>query len=154
MSYRDFSPGANDGYVKLLTGTGRPLQIITSITQAEEYQGDDLWLVKDWDEVPGETPDRVGFLQIGWGSCSGCDALEDAQDVYRRYDPAVEGDRERVVEAQLHELRTKLVNDVKWFPTLRDLLDWYEERDWRAASYIDKDAVDMFRNIIEEHLNV
>jgi hypothetical protein len=154
VSYGDFAPGANDGYVELLTGTGRPLQIIASLTQ-DSYQGDDLWLVKDSDEAES----RVGFLQIGWGSCSGCDALADARGYYYDFDtPEHDLDDEDRIErdkalVRMDALRTQLLNDVKWFPTLHELLDWYEGRDWDALTYLDEDAVGMFRILIEEQLD-
>lgn len=157
MSWGSFTPGANSGYTELLTRKG-PLQIIASITE-DNYQGDDLWLVKDWGEDPGQTPDRVGFLQIGWGSCSGCDALEDARG-YGYYDldtPEHELDEEDIKDrretlSKMSALRDALVNDVKWFPTLGELLGWYGSRDWEGSSHIDSVAVEQFRGMIETHL--
>jgi len=81
----------------------------------DDYQGDSFYLLKD---VEG----RYGFLNFGWGSCSGCDAYQGAQD---------EGGN------ALEELRDELWESVNWFDSLEDLrvylldnnkLNWYGYR--------------------------
>lgn len=54
-----------------------------------EYQGDSYALLRDGA--------RVGFLVFGWGSCSGCDALQDCDSV-----------------AELEVLRGTLLASVRW----------------------------------------
>jgi hypothetical protein len=72
----------------------------------DDYQGDSHYLLKD-----GE---RWGYLVFGWGSCSGCDALE-----------ACYGKREEV-----ESLRDDLRDGIKWFDSLPALADYFGEKDW------------------------
>lgn len=81
----------------------------------DDYQGDSFYLLKD-------AEGRYGFLNFGWGSCSGCDAYQDAE---------VEGGN------ALEVLRDELWESVNWFDSLEDLrvylldnnkLNWYGYR--------------------------
>jgi hypothetical protein len=93
------------------------------------YQGDLLFVVKDGD--------RTGAVVVGYGSCSGCDALEDA-DKFEDWDkpaPDVIAGNER-----MQELAWSIRRDVKWGTAteLRAALDndleWYRhEDDFTAA---------------------
>lgn len=60
-----------------------------------------------------------GYLCFGWGSCSGCDALQSA--LYNR--------RERNSYSEFKELRTKLCDQVVWKPK-EELLEWIKSVDW------------------------
>jgi hypothetical protein len=62
------------------------------------YQGDIVYLVEDENKNPG-------ILIIGYGSCSGCDALEAAMP----YKVEVESDLEDVIS-----LRDSLKNNIVW----------------------------------------
>jgi hypothetical protein len=68
------------------------------------YQGDSRLIFKDGD--------RYGLLIFGWGSCSGCDALQ-ACDSYE----------------EIEELRQKLHNEIIW-DTKEGLLKYIKEKDW------------------------
>lgn len=60
-----------------------------------------------------EKDGKYGFLIFGWGSCSGCDALqscETMQDVQNIFD--------------------SLVHNVKWFNSLEELKKYFKEKDW------------------------
>lgn len=76
------------------------------------YQGDYFYIFHD-----PET-DLYGFVTVGYGSCSGCDALL-----------AAEGDYE-----QLAELRQAIFDTILW-GTARQVVDYLEakdeENDWR-----------------------
>jgi hypothetical protein len=82
----------------------------TILLQVDEgdYQGDSLLILKASDG-------RYGYLEFGWGSCSGCDALQGCstwQDV--------------------ESLRQHLQDSVLWFPTAGELLRNLKDRDWQT----------------------
>jgi len=72
-----------------------------------DYQGDSRLLLTDGF--------RFGLLFFGWGSCSGCDALQSAQD-----------DGERA----LRELRDDLANKTHWEDNAAALAAYIEGKDW------------------------
>lgn len=72
----------------------------------KDYQGDTRVILKRGDEY--------GLLIFGWGSCSGCDALQ-ACDTYQ----------------DIENLRTGLESDIKWMPA-KDLLAYLETHDWKG----------------------
>jgi hypothetical protein len=61
---------------------------------------------------------RYGFLNFGWGSCSGCDALQ-ACDSYEDVD----------------QLISELKNDIKWFNTLAEAQAYIANDEEREGSY-------------------
>jgi hypothetical protein len=72
----------------------------------EDYQGDSRYIFKDKNK-------GWGFLIFGWGSCSGCDALQACRS-----------------KEEVYELRDQLHHDIKWYETADELLTFIEERDW------------------------
>lgn len=73
----------------------------------ENYQGDTrVLLLKDG---------RFGYLEIGWGSCSGCDALQGCGSW-----------------GQLQELIDAITASVRWFDSKQDALDWFKQHDWEG----------------------
>ncbi len=58
---------------------------------------------------------HIGYLNFGWGSCSGCDALQ-ACDTWE----AVEG------------LRENLSSGIQWFPAPAAALKFFEGHDWEG----------------------
>jgi hypothetical protein len=72
-----------------------------------DYQGDSRVLYK-----AGEA---YGWLQFGWGSCSGCDWLQGCS--------SWEG---------VQELADSLENDVQWFGSAFDALAFFREHDWEG----------------------
>lgn len=72
---------------------------IVSYTFAGQYQGDAVFIVKE--------NDKYGWLVFGYGSCSGCDALE-GSNTYE----------------ELEELRQNLYNSIRWFDTKAALYDF------------------------------
>lgn len=70
----------------------------------KDYQGDTRVILKRGDEY--------GLLIFGWGSCSGCDALQ-ACDTYQ----------------DIENLRARLESVIKWM-TAKDLLAYIETHDW------------------------
>lgn len=75
----------------------------------DDYQGDSRVLYQDGD--------RIGYLQFGWGSCSGCDALQACSTI-----------------DEVQDLMDSLQNRVKWFEDKTTALDWFRTHDW-AGDY-------------------
>lgn len=72
----------------------------------DDYQGDSRVLFKNKKE-------EYGYLIFGWGSCSGCDALQ-ASSSYN----------------DLEELQQKLFEDIKWFYSLEEIQGYFKQKDW------------------------
>jgi len=72
------------------------------------YQGDYHVLVTDGS--------RFGYMDIAYGSCSGCDALQ-----------ACENSLE-----DLTDLRDRAINGIHWELTKTQLLNWFSNRDWEV----------------------
>jgi len=70
-----------------------------------DYQGDSRYILKDGD--------RYGMLIFGWGSCSGCDALQACESF-----------------KEIEELRDSLVNSILWYDSKQELHDFIRDRDW------------------------
>lgn len=71
------------------------------------YQGDSRVLY--------EKDGKYGWLQFGWGSCSGCDALQACGNIE---------------EAQ--KLMDELYESIKWFDNAKEALDFFEKHDWKG----------------------
>ena len=76
-------------YRPLLESIGH--EILVQVDE-ENYQGDSYLLFRREDGA-------YGFLEFGWGSCSGCDALQATQSV-----------------KEIEELRDRLVASISWHP--------------------------------------
>lgn len=70
-----------------------------------EYRGDTRYLLKN--------ESKFGLLIIGWGSCSGCDALQATNTIQ-----------------ELAELMQSIENDVKWFDSFEELRSYVKNKDW------------------------
>lgn len=109
----DCEYGMNCNYSTLLSHFGKVL--------LEEnygsYQGDTLAIIKD--------KGKLGFLNFGWGSCSGCDALQACSTT-----------------EELANLMERLFNNIKWFDSLTELKTWVLEAD--------EDRIDGFYRSEEE----
>jgi hypothetical protein len=64
---------------------------------------------------------RFGYLRFGWGSCSGCDALEDAHGSL----------------VDLTTLRDDLARSAHWEDDAYSLAYWLAHRDWGLAEWRD-----------------
>lgn len=71
----------------------------------DSYQGDSYLLYK--------RDNQYGFLIFGWGSCSGCDALQSCDNI-----------------DEVQELMNQLYSDIKWFDSLE-----------KVKKYLSKDAI-------------
>lgn len=95
-------------YERLVESIGHEVLLQADIG---DYQGDSLILLKD-----GE---RYGLLSFGWGSCSGCDALQ-----------AANGNA-----GELEKLRQELVAGIVWRGSRNEMIDFLKNRDWDAQWY-------------------
>lgn len=90
-----------------------------------DYQGDTRVLY--------ESNGKYGYLVFGWGSCSGCDALQACDNMQ-----------------DIQNLIEDLQNSIKWFDTLSDLKTHFGNKDWELDwSY----HVDETKDFIEKVMN-
>lgn len=92
----------------------------------EAYQGDSFLIYKN--------DNKYGLLVFGWGSCSGCDALQACDTI-----------------DEVQELMDRLYNSIEWFDSLQELKDYLsndstEELKWYSYS-------DTFKEFKEKVLN-
>lgn len=95
---------------------------------ADDYQGDSLYVLRD--------DAKYGFLCFGWGSCSGCDALQSCLDSGN-------------VLQELTELRDELFGSIIWFDSLPELQTWVANRDWQGT-WMDKRLVRDFQAAVQQ----
>lgn len=79
---------------------------------SDDFSGDTLVLY--------DNDGAIGYLHFGWGSCSGCDALQGC-NTYE----------------ELQELCDYLQNQIIWFSDVTAALDWFESHDWES-DYLDR----------------
>ena len=73
----------------------------------DDWQGDSRVLYKDGD--------RYGYLQFGWGSCSGCDSLQACRNL-----------------EEVQNLMDNLRSQIKWFGSKEECLKFFETHDWEG----------------------
>ena len=73
----------------------------------KDYHGDSRVLYDD--------DGRVGYLQFGWGSCSGCDALQGCDNI-----------------ADIQDLMDRLQESIRWFDSYAEALKFFETHDWQG----------------------
>jgi len=56
---------------------------------------------------------KYGYLNFGWGSCSGCDVLQGCGNM-----------------ADIQELMDGMNESIKWFDSLADLKEYFKSKDW------------------------
>jgi len=71
----------------------------------DDYQGDTRVLLKDGD--------KYGYLIFGWGSCSGCDALQGCGTTQ-----------------ELQDIYDNLLSGIKWKDSKQELYDYIKNKDW------------------------
>ena len=80
--------------------------ILLSVSE-DNWQGDTWYLL--------QSGTRYGYLSVGWGSCSGCDALQGA-DTWE----------------EVNELQDSLRDHIHWEVGPDGLLEWMKEHDWKG----------------------
>ena len=117
ISAKELYPEAQDGDYFSTECEYQPIlnEIGTIVLQKddEDYQGDSRVLYRDGD--------RWGYLQFGWGSCSGCDALQGCESY-----------------EEIDKLIVFLVGTVRWFESAVEALAFFKEHDW-AGDYSNSD---------------
>ncbi len=73
----------------------------------EDYQGDSRVLYY--------SGGRYGWLQFGWGSCSGCDALQACDSI-----------------EEVQELMDDLCGRIQWWGSAKEALDFFKTHDWKG----------------------
>lgn len=73
--------------------------------EEEDYQGDSWYVLLNGS--------RYGWLTFGWGSCSGCDALQACSNAQ-----------------EVNELRDELYRSITWYDSKKELLEWLESKEW------------------------
>ncbi len=117
------------GYELMVEAFGRRVLVAVDV---DDYQGDSYRLIADGDE-----PDqRYGVLIFGWGSCSGCDALQGCESV-----------------EDLQELADHLYDSIKWFSHKEALREYVEKHDWEGDWSWHEEASHDFRRQIQEFLD-
>lgn len=76
-------------------------------------ESDDAYQGSTW--VLYQDNDRIGFLRFGWGSCSGCDALQACES----FD-------------EIQTLMDELWQSIMWFDSSKDALKFFKEHDWEG----------------------
>lgn len=90
-----------------------------------DYQGDSRILY----EIDG----KYGFLIFGWGSCSGCDALQACNTM---------GDIQQLIDS--------MVCDVKWFDSLQELQQYFRDKDWELEwSYHQEETQEFINKVLD-----
>lgn len=74
----------------------------------DDYQGDTLVLFRD-------DTGKYGYLEFGWGSCSGCDALQSCETL-----------------KEISDLMQSLYDGIKWFDTVQEAQKFFETHDWEG----------------------
>lgn len=128
MDAKTLYPGHNDNevwesdYQPIIDSFG---QVLVQVDE-DNYQGDSYIMYKREKEY--------GFLIFGWGSCSGCDALQQCH-TYEEID----------------ELMSQLKNDIKWFDNLEQLKEYVQSKDHEGEYYWRYDEGKEFINKIMEY---
>lgn len=93
----------------------------------DDYQGDSYLLYKK--------DNQYGFLVFGWGSCSGCDALQACNNI-----------------DEVQELMDQLYNDIKWFDSLEEVKEYLSNVDIQELKYYYRTTeFKQFRKQVYEH---
>ncbi len=103
----ELSYSSRPSYEELVESTGCKVELAVS---DDDYRGDTRLVVSNGP--------RYGYLRFGWGSCSGCDWLEDCN-----------------TPAEFQELRLSLAKGIVWRDSKADLLQYIKERDWAIDGY-------------------
>ena len=94
-------------------------EILLNVEQ-EDYQGDSLVLFKN------KNTNEIGFLKFGWGSCSGCDALQGCES-----------------QQDLDDLQKELYDGIIWYENFLLFKNYFFNKDW-STEWIDSDLIKEF----------
>ena len=91
------------GYEAMIEEFGKVLVQVDD----HDYQGDTRVLY--------ENNGQYGYLIFGWGSCSGCDALQACESV-----------------EELDKLIQEICEKITWFDSKQEAIDFFEKHDWEG----------------------
>lgn len=91
----------------------------------DDYQGDSYLIYKK--------ENSYGYLRFGWGSCSGCDALQACNTIQ-----------------EVQELMDTLYNDIIWFVSLVELKKYFANKDWELEYSWHIESFKDFLNQVEK----
>lgn len=94
----------------------------------DDYQGDSRILYKDGN--------RFGYLQFGWGSCSGCDALQGCSNI-----------------EEVQDLMDDLHSRIQWFDSKEDAMAFFIHHDWEGDYSWHMNEQKKFVSDVIEYLN-
>jgi hypothetical protein len=113
IEYADYQPILNE-FGEIL------LQVDDS-----DYQGDSRLLYRD--------NNKIGYLNFGWGSCSGCDALQACDTI-----------------EEVQDLMDYLYNMIKWFDSKKEALNFFNNHDWKGDySYNEEEQIEFINKAKE-----
>ena len=101
-------------------------EIIVKCDQ-QGYQGDTLSVVKK--------DGKYGYINFGWGSCSGCDALQACENI-----------------SDVYTLAKGMYESIRWFDSSDQLLEFINTHDY-DGDWTDKELVTEFKKLINESLS-
>lgn len=128
ISINGFGWGFSD-YEVMVSAFGQ--RVLVAVDE-DDYQGDSFRLIADGDE-PGQ---RYGLLIFGWGSCSGCDALQACESA-----------------EELQTLADQLQDSIKWFSDKDTLREYMQNHDWEGDWSWHQEAMHDFRRQVMEFLD-
>jgi hypothetical protein len=102
-------------------------QIVIQVDDSD-YQGDSRVLYKK-DEM-------YGYLQFGWGSCCGCDALQACESI-----------------EEVQNLMNELHSQIKWM-SKEDMLKYFKEHDWKGDYSYHQEETKEFVDKVIKYLEV
>lgn len=73
------------------------------------YQGETLWLLR--------SGDRIGYLELSYGSCTVCDELQCCES-----------------QAEVDALKVKYEAAIRWFGGPGAAIEWLRGRDWESQA--------------------
>lgn len=94
------------------------------------YQGDSYYLFKN-------PEGSLGILIFGWGSCSGCDALEACD-----------------TKEEIYSLRDELYDDIHWEPTKEQMTQYVKDKHWEGDFMWHQDEGRTFISRIKKELGL
>jgi len=102
-------------YEDLLESYGH--KILIKVDQ-DDYQGDSMVLFYN-EKI--DTNQKYGFMVYGWGSCSGCDALEGCDSNYK----------------EVQDLADSMEQSITWFESYKDFKRYIDDRGKDSVNWYD-----------------
>ena len=89
----------------------------------DDYQGYSFLLYRN--------NEKYGYLHFGWGSCSGCDALQACSSI-----------------EEVQKLMDRLYGSIQWFDGVCELREWFFSHDWKGDYCWHLDSFHEFYNLV------